>query len=85
MFEDFSHLKEGIIYGIVKEIKKDKITIDCKGEIKSYDLEIVFTGISSGDYIRAYVKENKVLLIEKINRTFYEEMFKILNEIKKIK
>lgn len=85
MFEDFSHLKEGIIYGVVKEIKKDKILIECGGETKSYDLEIIFTGISAGDFIRAYVKENKVLLIEKINKHFYEEMYKIINEIKKIK
>lgn len=85
MFEDFSHIKEGIIYGIVKEIKKDKIAIECGGEVKNYDLEIIFTGISTGDYIRAYIKENKVFLIEKINKKFYEEMYKILNEIKKIK
>lgn len=85
MFEDFSHIQEGIIYGVVKDIKKDKITIECRGETKSYDLEIVFTGISIGDYIRAYVKENKVFLIEKITKEFYEESFKILNEIKKLK
>ncbi|MEM4571316.1 MAG: hypothetical protein QXY16_01295, partial [Nanopusillaceae archaeon] len=84
-FEDFSHINEGIIYGIVRDIKKDKIAIDCRGEVKSYDLEIIFTGISVGDYIRAYVKENKVFLIEKITKEFYEEIFKILNEIKKLR
>lgn len=85
MFEDFSHLKEGIIYGIVKEIKKDRISIESNNEIKNYDLEVIFTGISVGDYVRVYVKENKVLFIEKINKKFYEEMFKILSEIKKLK
>jgi len=84
MYEAFSHIPEGIIYGIVKEIKKDKILIEAGGEDKYYDLETVVTGISQGDYVRVYVKDGKIFFIEKLSKEEYESFKAILDKLSKI-
>jgi len=84
MYEAFSHIEEGIIYGVVKEIKKDKILIEASGEERYYDLEIVVTGISQGDYVRVYVRDGKVFFIEKLNKDEYESLKTIIDRLSKI-
>jgi len=84
MYEAFSHIPEGIIYGIVREIKKDRILIGAGGEDKYYDLETVATGISQGDYVRLYVKDGKVFFIEKLSKEEYESFKTILDKLSKI-
>jgi len=85
MYEAFSHISEGIVYGVVREVKKDKILIEAGGERKYYDLETVITGISEGDYVRLFVKEGKAFFIEKLSRDDYENFRKIIEELSKIK
>jgi len=84
MYESFSHIPEGIIYGMVKEIKKDRILIEAGGEEKYYDLETVATGISQGDYIRVYVRDGRVFFIEKLDKKEYESFKAILDKLSKI-
>jgi len=85
MYEAFSHINEGIVYGVVREIKKDKILIEAGGERKYYDIETVFTGISEGDYVRLFVKDGKIFFIEKLDKDSYENFRKIIDELSRIK
>jgi len=84
MYEAFSHIAEGIIYAIVKEIKKDRILLEAGGEEKYYDLETIATGISQGDYVRVYVRDGKVFFIEKLSKDEYESFKTILEKLSKI-
>ncbi len=79
-FESFNYLKEGICYGIVSEIKKDKICIKFKDTVKCFDKNIQYINLNVGDYVRLYIKNDDVILLEKITKEFYEEIEKILSE-----
>ncbi|RDD52435.1 hypothetical protein BA065_01720 [Nanoarchaeota archaeon NZ13-N] len=85
MYEGFLHLNEGLIYGVIREIKKDRILVEAGGERKYYDLEAIPMGISEGDYVRLFVRDGKVFFIEKLSREEYEEFRRILEDLIKLK
>jgi|GEM_PF-1526666 len=89
MFEGFEALEEGIIYGILEDYNNRKIIVNIKGIRKEYDfrenLISFLNNIGKKSFIRAYVKNNEIIYIEKINEELYKKYMKLLDEIKNIK
>lgn len=80
MFEGFNEVgDEGIYYGKVIE-KSDKyltITADNTSKVFLFDGDY----ISEGDFVRVYVKNKKVIFVEKLDEKYFKELKKLLNEI----
>ncbi|AMD29697.1 hypothetical protein [Candidatus Nanopusillus massiliensis] len=81
MYESFDYIKEGIIYGKIKNIMKDKVIIEINGKDYSFDKSIDINNLNSGDYVRFYIKNNNIIYIEKISQNLYENIKKILESL----
>jgi len=81
MYESLDYIKEGIIYGKIKNIMKDKVIIEINGKDYSFDKSIDINNLNSGDYVRFYIKNNNIIYIEKISQNLYENIKKILESL----
>jgi hypothetical protein len=81
MYESFEYIEEGIIYGKVKNIGKDKIFIEINGKEYSFDKTEDMNNLNAGDYVRFYIKDKRIIFIEKISKELYENIKKILDEL----
>lgn len=76
-YESFSFIEEGIVYCRVKEIKKDKIVLETD-KIKEFDKEFWNEEIKEGDYVRVYIKNNRIIYLEKIDKEFFEKIKELI-------
>jgi hypothetical protein len=81
MYESFDYIKEGIIYGKIKNIMKDKVTIEIGGKEYAFDKPVDINKLNPGDYVRFYMKNNNIVYIEKISQNLYENIKKILESL----
>ncbi|BFI73607.1 hypothetical protein YN1_5940 [Nanoarchaeota archaeon] len=81
MYESFDYIKEGIIYGKIKNIGKDKIYIEINGKEYSFDKTVDMNNLSVGDYVRFYIKDNKIIFIEKISEELYNNIKVLLEKL----
>ncbi|MGC9079363.1 MAG: hypothetical protein ACP5G1_01345 [Nanopusillaceae archaeon] len=82
MYEDINYMSEGIIYCRVKKVTKDKIYFDINGKEYSFDKTVEMNELREGDYVRFYIKKDKIIFIEKIDENFYKEIKSILDKLK---
>jgi len=81
MYESFGYIKEGIIYGKIKNIMKDKVIIEIGGKEYTFDKPVDVNKLNPGDYVRFYMKNNNIVYIEKISQNLYENIKKILESL----
>ncbi len=81
MYESFDYIKEGIIYGKIKNIMKDKVIIEISGKEYAFDKPVDVNKLNPGDYVRFYMKNNNIVYIEKISQNLYENIKKILESL----
>lgn len=81
MYESFDYIKEGIIYGKIKNIMKDKVIIEIGGKEYAFDKPVDINKLNPGDYVRFYMKNNNIVYIEKISQNLYENIKKILESL----
>ncbi len=81
MYESFDYIKEGIIYGKIKNIMKDKVIIEISGKEYAFDKPVDINKLNPGDYVRFYMKNNNIVYIEKISQNLYENIKKILESL----
>jgi len=81
MYESFDYIKEGIIYGKIKNIMKDKVIIEISGKEYAFDKPVDINKLNLGDYVRFYMKNNNIIYIEKISQNLYENIKKILESL----
>jgi type II secretory pathway component PulC len=81
MYESFDYIKEGIIYGKIKNIMKDKVIIEISGKEYTFDKPVDINKLNPGDYVRFYMKNNNIVYIEKISQNLYENIKKILESL----
>ncbi|BBL45402.1 hypothetical protein MJ1_0231 [Nanobdella aerobiophila] len=81
MYESFEYIEEGIIYCKVKSILKDKVIFDINSKEYSFDKTIDMNYLKEGDYVRFYIKDNKIIYIETISKEFYDRMYYIISQL----
>ena len=83
--EGFVHTENGVVYGVVDEVGKEFIKINILGKKKPYNLRIEdISDINKGDKIRAIVKNNSVVHIEKLGDEEYSLLLNFFRKIKEI-
>lgn len=79
MYESYDFIDEGVIYGKIVEIKKDKICIEANGKVKCFDKKLF--NCNKDDYVRFYVKKDDILFLEVIDKELYDGLRDIINNL----
>jgi len=87
VYEDFSQLNEGIVYGYIEDIDLKFISINIKGHVVVYKNKISNIRISKlreKDFVRIYVKDKEAIYIEQLDDFLYRKFMKLLSSIKEV-
>jgi len=87
VYEDFSQLNEGIVYGYIEDIDLKFISINIKGHVVVYKNKISNIRISKlreKDFVRIYVKDKEAIYIEQLDDFLYRKFMKLTSSIKEV-
>ncbi|HIP90386.1 MAG TPA: hypothetical protein EYH22_02425 [Candidatus Nanopusillus sp.] len=87
VYEDFSQLNEGIVYGYIEDIDLKFISINIKGHVVVYKNKISNIRISKlreKDFVRIYVKDKEAIYIEQLDDFLYRKFMKLISSIKEV-
>jgi len=85
VYEDLSHLEEGVIYGYIEEIDSKFISINIKGQKVVYKNRINdFNNLKEKDFVRVYVKNKEAIYIEQLDDSLYRKFVKLISSIKNV-
>jgi len=83
VYEDFSYLEEGIVYGYIEETDSKFISINIKGQKVVYKNKINdFNNLKEKDFVRVYVKNKEAIYIEQLDDSLYKKFVKLISSIK---
>ena len=87
VYEDFSYLKEGVVYGYIEEVDSKFLSINIKGQrvvyknkIRNYEV----VNLKEKDFVRIYVKNKEAIYIEKLDDSLYRKFMKLVSSINSI-
>ena len=83
--ESFDKIQEGLVYAYLSEIDDKFVTLKIKNKEYSFlnKIKNEFKA-SSGDFVRAFIKDKEVIFLEKLSEKNYLRFKELLESIEQI-